>query len=83
MQIFKEMYISAFEILLKTLHTKGKGQTMSNFIQSIQDITEDMNTYAKRYLKQSTTPKEYGMALKNKRGKRGKTVKGREENRNG
>lgn len=56
---------------------------MSNFIQSIQDITEDMNTYAKRYLKQSTTPKEYGMALKNKRGKRGKTVKGREENRNG
>ena len=48
-------------------------------MQSIKDITEDMNTYAKRYLKQPTTPKEYGMALKNKRGK---TVKGREKNRN-
>ena len=43
---------------------------MSDFIQSMQDIAEDMNTYAKRYLKQSTIPKEYGMVLKNKRGKR-------------
>ena len=50
---------------------------MNNFMQSMQYIIEDMDTYSKRYLKQSTTPKEYGMALKNKRGKRRKTVKGR------
>ena len=49
---------------------------MNDLMRSMQDIIEDMNTYSERYLKQSTTPKEYGMALKNKRGKRGKTVKG-------
>lgn len=41
----------------------------------MEAIIEDMNTYSKRYLKEKTTPKEYGMAL-NKRGKRRKTVKG-------
>ena len=55
---------------------------MGDFIRSMQDIAEDMNTYAKRYLKQSTTPKEYGMALKNKRGKRGKQLKAGEDNAN-
>lgn len=51
---------------------------MNDLIKSMQAITEDMHAYYKRYSKEKTTPKEYGMAL-NKRGKRRKTVKGGKE----